>query len=746
MTRKKTLALALAGGVLAHISATEGARAQDAQVAEAELPPVIVEGATLEATPAVKAKPKTKPSPQESSAADAPPPKPAKKQAAKKTPVESYSVPPSESTGEAGTDMGLDLQAGGGASDTATANADVSGIPAQQLGSAVSVVTAADLKARQVRTAAEALRSLPGVSVSQQGGPLNLTVVRIRGAESNQTLVLIDGVEVNSGTDGFFDFANLSVDDIAQIEVLRGPQSGLYSSGALGGVINIITRSGKGPLTLAARAEGGSFGTRDATVGVSGGTDQAHASLTVSGLKTNGFDISDAGTEDDGGELRTLSFRGGVLVLPNLKIDGTLRVSHRDGDRDGTNDIRDGLFVASEELSTFASDLWLGRVEATLDTFDRTWTHNVYLSGTETDNSDLDLGIFSPPEGMPSRNISTTSKYGYLSTYRLGAGSPVQHYFTGLLEHTREAFEQPLVAPGSFERDRDSVAGEIRGEYFDTLTLTGNVRHDNNEGFEDATTWRVAGSLRIATPFRLHSSVGTGIKYPSFSEQFGVFSGFVANPNLKPERSLGWDVGLETTFLGGKGIVDVTYFNANLEDEIDFDFVPPVSACGSTPFCFIPFNRIGESKRDGVEVAARLIVIDGLTVGAAYTYLNARESDGQEEVRRPPHSGRADLNYVFDGGKGNFNLAAVYNGQMQDLGFSAITFSSERVTLDSYWLVTAAASYELAPGVELFGRVENLLDQDYEEVFGFNTAGLAAYAGMRFKLEDPSTLEWAQYR
>lgn len=738
-TKINCAALALAGGVFTNVLPAT-VRAQDAKLADAELPPVVVEGATLEAAPATAPKPKAKPKPQVVKSTDGPPAEPAKKAA--NAPGDD-TAPPADDVGEVAGDI---PDAAFNGSDQTTANGDVSGIPASKLGTAVSVVTRAELKDRQVRTAADALRSLPGVSVSQQSGRQNLTVVRIRGAESNQTLVLIDGVEVNAGSDGFFDFSNLMVDDIAQIEVLRGPQSGLYSSGAIGGVINIITRGGKGPLTVRARVEGGSFNTRDAMVGISGGTDRAHGSLTLSGLRTNGFDISDAGTEKDGGEFRTLSFAGGLLVLPNLKIDATVRTSHRDGDRDGTNDIRDGLFVSSEERSTFASDLWLGRLDATLDTFDHAWTHKLYVNGAQTENSDLDLGIYSPPAGLLSRNISTTTKYGYLSTFRLGEGGPVQHAITGMLEHTREAFEQPLIASDAFERDRNSVAGEIRGEYFDTLSLTANIRHDNNEGFEDATTWRVTGSLQIATPFRLHSSVGTGIKYPSFSEQFGVFYGFVANPDLKPETSLGWDVGLETTFLAGKGIVDVTYFNANLEDEIDFDFVPPASACGSTPFCFIPFNRTGQSTREGVEVSAKFLVMDGLTLGAAYTYLNAKESDGQEEVRRPPHSGRAELNYVFDAGKGNFNLAAIYNGQMQDLGFSAITFSSQRVALDSYWLVSAAASYQIAPNMELFGRIENLLNQNYEEVYGFNTAGLAAYAGMRIKFEDPSTLEWAQYK
>lgn len=742
--KKHTQVLLISAACL-HFGATD-LRAQDAvQISEAELPAVVVEGATLEAKPAVAPKVRKKSAPVE---ANDPPPAPKKAKKSAQSPSggsndASAASEPAEF--EEGTTFDATAANGAGAFESN----GVTGIPADKLGTSVSVVTGAELKARQVRTVAEALRSLPGVSVSQQGGVQNQTVVRLRGAESNHTLVLIDGVEVNSpGTDGFFDFANLLVDDIAQIEVLRGPQSGLYSSGALGGVINIITNRGKGPLTFRARAEGGSFDTRDGMVGLSGGTDRAHASITLSGRRTNGFDISDEGTEDDGGEFRNLSFTGGVLVFDHLKIDASLRSSRREGDRDGTNGVRDGFSVASEEASTFASDLWLGRLEATLDTFDGDWIHKVYVNGSEQDIRDLDRGIFSPPGGLASRQVASVTKYGYLSTYRLDTdAAPVRHFITGLVEHTREDFEQPLLSNEAFERTRDSIAGEIRGEYFNALTLTGNVRHDKNEGFEDATTWRAAGSFQpVGSPFRLHASAGTGIKYPSFSEQFGVFTGFVANPNLTPETSFGWDAGVEVTFLGGKGVIDVTYFNTNLENEIDFNFVPPVEACGGVAFCFIPFNRTGESKRDGIEVAGRLIIVEGLSVGAAYTYLDAREEDGAEEVRRPPHSGRADLNYVFASGKGNFNLAAVYNGRMLDLAFSPITFTSQRLALDEYWLVTAAASYEVAPGVELYGRVENLLDQDYEEVFGYNSAGVAAYAGVRFTYEEPSTLDWAKYK
>ncbi len=398
--------------VAALLAVCASAFAQEAeQIAANELPPVVIEGATIEAKPV--AKPKAKPAPV---VAEEPEPAPqpvakkkksvAKASTPKKAGAPATAAPAEEFPEPVAPSSSTDVTA-----TPVSEGSEVAGIPAEKVGSSVSVVTAEQLKNQQVRTAAEALRSLPGVSVSQQGGSQNLTVVRLRGAESNHTLVLVDGVEVNAaGTDGFFDFSTMLVDDIAQIEVIRGPQSGLYSSGALGGVINIVTRGGKGPLTFRARAEGGSFDTRDGMVGISGGTDRAHMSLSLSGRRTNGFDISSKGTEDDGGQFSTLSFTGGVMIFDNLKLDATLRRAHREGDRDGTSDVLNGLFVASEERSTFASDVWLGRVAATLDTFDSAWVHKVFVSGVETDNSDLDRGAFSPPDGTRSRNISTTSQ------------------------------------------------------------------------------------------------------------------------------------------------------------------------------------------------------------------------------------------------------------------------------------------------------------------------------------------------
>jgi len=686
--------LAMASAALSLFSAS--ASAQD----ETELPPIVVEGATLETPPA----------------------KPKKKKAAK-------------STGQGEAQAAAATGAGEGQAES---TGTVAGVPLDQLGSAVSVVTSGELRDQQIRHPADALQSLPGVSVSGQGTPNNLTVVRIRGAESNHTLVLIDGVEVNSvSTDGFFDFSSLDADEIAQIEVVRGPQGGLYGTGAIGGVVNIITKSGKGPLTIRARGEGGAFGTRDGALQVSGGNDDLYGSVTLQGRSTDGFNISTSGNENDGGRLSTFAFRGGVAVLDNLKLDGTLRLSKNTGDRDTFNGVLNGFAVPSDDNSVFTNRLWVGRLQATLDTLDGDLVHKLYVTGTETDSQDMDATF-----GTFLHNVGDATKFGYTGTYRIETpGLPgVRHYVTGLVERERQRFEQPSdpTMPDR-ERHTTSFAGEMRGEYLDTLFLTANVRHDDNDFVEDFTTWRVAGTLKVPqTPFRLHSSVGTGVKYPSLSEQYGSFAFFTPNPALVPEESTGWDAGVETTVLPGRATVDVTYFDSDLTNEIDFRTLPNFNSQ--------PFNRDGKSTRRGVEVAASYRLLDNLTLGASYTYLRAREENGSEEIRRAPHSGRLDVNYAFDGGRGNVNVAAIYNGDMLDNAFDAATFAASKVVLDDYWLVNVAASYELSPGVALYGRLENALNQDYQQVFGYQTAGIAAYAGLRFTYEELASVTRADGR
>ena len=700
------------------IALVQPVHAQTLAAQAVQLPPIVVEGGAL-------AKPKLKPSSvkpaaeNETSGAK----QTKKSRSTKKKPPTGEEAVAGQPPVAAGSLDGVDLTAAGAGDDAGNAGVE-GGVRADTLGTSLSVIAADEIRASQVRHGADALRSLPGVAVSQQGGAGNVSVVRMRGAESNHTLVVIDGVEVNSSIDGVYDFANLATDDIKRIEVLRGPQSGLYGSGALGGVINIVTRSGKGPARVVAEAEGGSFNTRGGRAGVSGGTDTAWGSFMVSSRHTDGFNIAPQGNERDGSELKTLSMKGGVKPFENLTLHGSFRANRLETDYDDFSYDLPGYQRAIDAPFNSRNDLWSGRLAAELSLFDEAWTQVVYATRAKRDFDDISF--------TTSKLVDETTTYGYKTTVRIGPkdGGPVRHFVTGLVEWREDTFDQPTAGHFHADRDRLSYVGEVRGEYFRVLSLGATLRRDDNEIFEDTTDWRVDGSLKVpSTPFRLHASYGTGTKLPSFAELYGTFFRYTPNPDLQPERSKGWDAGVETTFLNGRAVLDVTYFKTDLKHEIteDYSLFPLIRS----------INMDGESNRRGIEVAGSYQILPGVRLGAAYTWLDATDDKGHREFRRPEHQGRFDVDWRFDRNRARLNLSAIYNGDMEDLGFLAGPPFSRRVTLDDYWLVRLAGSYELTPGVEAFGRVENLLDLNYQEVLGYDTAGLAAYAGLRFKLEAP---------
>jgi len=621
----------------------------------------------------------------------------------------------------------------GKAASEKSKDGDSDGVPLEKIGSAVTVITGAQLQAQQIRNAADALRSLPGVAVNRTGSPGSFTQVRIRGAEGNHTLVLIDGIDAGETAIGEFDFASLLADDIERIEIIRGPQSGLYGSKAIGGVINIVTKTGKGPFTASVRAEGGSLGTHDVSGRVSGGNDRAWFYASAQQRGAQFLNWSETGTEEDPWRNTTLTLKGGVTFAKGLTLDFVVRNSRNFTNTDDAP--RFGLQVPTDSFATSDTNVFLGGLKLTWDSLDGAWSQvasfNRNLSEVKT-QSDLN---------GPSDNENARDKLAYLVTYRFDTPTfpGAKHAISGQVDTQTERF-----TPSSdfLERKRSQVGvvGEYRGEFFKRLFVTGNVRHDDNDTFQDFTTWRTALSLNLPElKMRPHTSVGTGVALPGMFEQFGFFLGspfFKGNPNLKPETSLGWDAGVELTLVRDRAFLDITYFRTNLTDEI-------VSTFDSSGVASLD-NLKGESERSGIELALRAQLTTWLRMGASYTYLDATESTGLPEVRRPRHAGRADLTYLFADGRGSVNLGAIYNGRMQDTaGFSTPDFpffTTSRVTLDDYWLVNLAASYKLQKGVELFGRVENALDAQYQEVFGFNTPDITAFAGLRFTFGGPDGL------
>ena len=664
-----------------------------------ELPPIVVEGATLEAPKAVK-----------------------------KTTSQASAPVQGGTTGAEVT--------GTGKADADSQSSD--GVPIEQIGAAVTVVTRKDLENRQVRYAADALRSLPGVEVSQSGGIGNLTQVRIRGAEANQTLVLIDGVEANNPTDGEFDFSNLATADIERIEIIRGPMSGVYGSSAVGGVINIITRGGRGPLTFTARARVAASTAAAPRSACRPATTRAPWPSATTAARRMGSTYRHSGTRTTARSSRPSRSAAASALLDNVSLNFALRNMTKDGDRDNFTGPVGSLATAVDDYSTFTSDTWIGGVNLRWDTLGGHLTHEIHANRssdvtTDTDRSDPAFPFF-------SRNDSSDVKYGYLSTLRFATPEllAAQHTVSGLIEHEQETFT-PEGDLGDFierSRDRLSYVAEYRGGFADTVFVTANIRRDDNEVFQDFTTWRTAVSIPLkGLGIRPHASVGTSVKFPSMFELYGTFpTFFIPNPDLKPEQSFGWDAGAEYTFGKRLFTLDVTYFDADLTNEIDVAGFPQK-----------PFNQVGKSTREGVEVAAHTELGSGLSLGAAYTYLDARKPDDSEAIRRPPHSGRIDVNYAFLN-KGNVNFAVAYTGQQDDFAFRELPFfatAQERVTLDSFWLATVAANYRVAPGVELFGRVENAFDDRHQEIYGYQSAPIAAFAGVRLTYEEAQTVAWA---
>lgn len=748
--KKGRLSAVLLAASAAWLAAGHGAAAQQTttNTAGVELPAVVVKGATLELK-----------QPRPAKAAKAPDgdddPEPAAK------PKRKAKAPAGQSGGSAASSsQGADGQAqpaSAGATDSGSAAGSGEGTPLDRIGSSVTVVSGEQLKDQQVRSAADALRSLPGVEVSRTNGVTGLTQVRLRGANGGHTLVLIDGVEANGPANGEFDFSDLSADNIERIEVIRGGQSALYGSNAVGGVINIITKGGRGPLTVTAIGEGGSFATRRGSVTISGGTDKAWGTFSAEKMSTNGFPISPYDGRNDEGDLRTFSFKGGVRLLPGVTLDTVIRTTEKHGVHDVEDAILGQLQQQVYDGSHFDRSAAMQAANLRWDALGGAFTQVLKVAHSGADAFD-----YSPSYLYATHYAEERLTYGYTATYRFTTpGVPwLLQSVTGLVERNSESFTPKSYSTDPFfpsaedgiarERNRWSYAGEWRGEAFDRLFFTAGVRHDDNDAFTDFDTWRTSASLRLPElGLRPHASVGTAVKFPTMFEQFGAIPRFFTpNPGLKPEKSFGWDAGLEVTVKAVPGlVVDVTYFEADLKNEINGTATDPVT------FNFTSVNLPGTGHRSGVEVAASYEILKGLRVGGSYTWLDAVRADGLTEVRRPKNAGRLDLTYAFLENRARLTVSAVYNGEMEDqvrrvtgffFGFPIL--SPERTTLDNYWLVNVAASYKLTPNMEVFGRIENLLDARYQEVYGFATAGIAAYAGVKFTFEDPNTAAWAKYR
>ncbi len=593
----------------------------------------------------------------------------------------------------------------------------------------ITIITREEIEQRQVKYLSDLLRDVPGFAVSQAGGVGTQTQVRARGAEANQLLVLIDGVRANDpALSDEFPFHYALTANIERIEIIRGPQSATWGSDAMAGVINIIRKKDTDSHYVSGNVEAGSFSTINA--GIDGGYSSGNMRITggIAYFDSDGTNISRQGNEKDGAENTTanldLEFDASDSVI--LRFSGQIV--------DATSEFDDfdyfvtGLPVDADRETESQQTYLTAEVRYKPD--ERPFSGSFSINRLDSDNDNFSDGEWSGSTAAETLELRLRGGWSFSPSHRLNFA----------LEQEDVDFSQRGIASFFGDPNQDQsydvngYALEYVGKPVTDFTWTLSGRLDDYSDFDDAATWQLAGAYRFSGKLRLRGSVGTGSKTPTFTERYGYYEDFfIGNPDLKPESSQGWEVGIDSNWQENRYGLQLTYFNQDLQDEIDgFVFDPET-------FSFTAKNKDSDSNRQGVEAVFDARLGDSWTVGASYTYTDSTEKDasGQSvrEVRRPKHMASLVANYYFADERGNLNLNLNYSGEQLDNFFSPITFTLDRVAIPSYTVVDLAGSWRINRSLDLTARVSNLFDEEYEEILGFVRPGRGVYAGLRGRFD-----------
>jgi vitamin B12 transporter len=598
--------------------------------------------------------------------------------------------------------------------------------PIDKVGQSITVIDRQTLEAQQTVIVSDLLNRTAGVSVSRNGGPGGLTSLRIRGAETDQTVFVIDGVKLNdpSAAGGGYDSSGLLSGDIERIEVLRGAQSTLWGSQAIGGVVNIVTTQPVKPFEAQASAEAGSLGTSYLRAAAGGMNDRLSWRLAASHYHTDGVSAYEFGKERDADTNTGLSGRANVRLAQDVSLDLRALYSRSHTQFDGFPP-PNYVFADDREYGISKDLVAYGGLNFGL--FDGHLRNRVAFGYTRSERHN-----FNPDQAVTTK---TFDSLGQNRRFEYQGVADLAKDWTATFGLEREVARMRSVSPSDFDPDPapthgrstiNSVYGQVSGSVVKGLTLTAGVRHDHHDTYggdtlgQLAAAWSLNGGATV-----LRASYGQGFKAPTLYQLFSEFG----NTALKPERANSWDAGVEQAFLDGAAHVQATYFHRRTRNQIDFFscFGGPGPLCPSHPSGGY-YDNIARTKAQGVELTGDA-TLGPVTLQANYTWTKAKNDVagaadfGRLLARRPEHQGALWADWTWFG-KLTSGAGVEYVGASYD-------DPANRNRIEGRTLFNLRAAYPITEQVEVYGRVENLTDKHYETTRNYGELGRTAYAGVR---------------
>ncbi|TDG13876.1 TonB-dependent receptor [Seongchinamella unica] len=575
-------------------------------------------------------------------------------------------------------------------------------MPLREIGTSVSTISAGEIQFRGYSSLYDVLRTQAGVAVTNTGGMGAPSTVRIRGEEAYRTRAYIDGIDISdpSGVQISPNFAQLMSAGVNRVEILRGPQGMMYGADA-GGVINITTNPVREGFTGALEAEGGRYDTRRMAGNIAGGNGRFDFSASAADYSTEGFNarIDDPSRDRDGYDNTTLHGRLGWTVTPDLRFELVARDVDGEGEYDNCFDAT--TFASLDDCSNdYEQRSW--RVSAAYQ--QTSLGHELAYTRTETEKQFYSAGV---PSFGGEGELERTS---YIGSW--AASEDISLVYG--LDLRRDSFDDGY---NSHDRDQDGVYFEYQGNHLQNLYLTAGARYDDNEDFGAHTTYRISGAWLLPVgpgEMKVKAAYGTGFRAPSLYEIAYNANTYppASEVDLEEEKTAGYDLGLAWALDNGV-YLEATYFDQEIENEIFFDLQ------------FFSGYLQGEGTADsrGVELVAIAPLPLGFSFNGNYTYNDTRDFAGDQRARRPEQLFNLGLKWAAPAERLmlGLNLRGAYD---------AISTTGD--ALDDYEVIDLSADWHVISGLHLFGRVENLSDENYAEVSGFNTAGTAAYLGARY--------------